>query len=129
MIATASEMLFTSAVKNSEWKERKRLRGEEVKSISEAVAILTSDDARDISKKSMSSQGYLLLQQRETSMDKCVRKARTKKAIKILHDGAVKHADLRLAVIATSLRTGGPFDKVVKSVDQMISDLHREEDE
>merc|ERR1719387_3217529 len=38
------------AVKNSEWKERKRLRSEEIKSISEAVSILTSDDARDLAK-------------------------------------------------------------------------------
>merc|ERR1719191_2426557 len=30
------------AIKNSEWKERQRLRTEEVKSISEAVSILTS---------------------------------------------------------------------------------------
>merc|ERR1719456_1863697 len=50
--------------KLSEWKERKRLRTEELASISKAIGILTSDDARDLFKKSFDSQGYLFLQQK-----------------------------------------------------------------
>merc|ERR1719453_1180631 len=56
------------AQKMSEWKERKRLRTEELASISKAIGILTSDDARDLSKKSFDSQGYLFLQR---SQDEC----------------------------------------------------------
>jgi len=34
-----------------------------------------------------------------------------------------------LVLIASDIRAGGKFDKVLKSVDEMISDLHSEEDE
>jgi hypothetical protein len=50
------------ADKKAEFKERKRLRAEEVASISEAIGILRSDDARDLFKKSFESQGYFFLQ-------------------------------------------------------------------
>merc|ERR1719456_581678 len=45
-----------------QWKERKKLRTLEIKSINEAIAILNSDEARDTMKSSFKSQGYLLLQ-------------------------------------------------------------------
>merc|ERR1719272_1713924 len=56
--------------KSAEWKERQRLRTAEMASISEALAVLRSDDARDLSKKSMSSQNAFFLQ---TSASKCSR--------------------------------------------------------
>jgi len=119
--------------KSEEWKERKRLRTAEVASITEAMAVLRSDDAKDITKKSFKSQGGAFLQLRhgESSLDKCVRKARTRKALNVLKEQAAKHKDLRLVLISSDLRasTKGPFDKVLKSVDEMISDLHSEEDE
>merc|ERR1719456_697853 len=74
------------ATKSDEWKERCRLRGAEMASISEALSVLRSDDARDLSKKSMSSQGYDFLQQ----SDMCSRKVRARKAIGILRKGAKK---------------------------------------
>merc|ERR1719352_245034 len=63
------------ATKLGEWKERKRLRTEEVASISKAIGILTSDDARDLFKKSFDSQGYSFLQQN----DACSPKHRARK--------------------------------------------------
>merc|ERR1719191_2300401 len=121
-------------VKSEEWKERQRLRTAEIASISEAIGVLRSDDAKDITKKSFKSQGgasFLQVKDGESSLDKCVRKARTRKALGILKDQATKHKDLRLVVIASDLHAAakGKFDKVVKSVDTMISDLHSEEDE
>merc|ERR1719313_1539738 len=81
-------------VKTDEWKERQRLRSAEMASISEALSVLRSDDARDLAKKSMASQTAFFLQ---TQSKKCSRH-RTGKAIEILRKGAEKHKDLRLQV-------------------------------
>jgi hypothetical protein len=114
--------------KSEEWKERCRLRSAELASISEALSVLRSDDARDLSKRSMSSQQGLFLQ--ESNNDKCERK-RHRKAIHILRVGAKKHSDLRLSVLASMLqmKKKGRFEKVEKAIDKMIEDLHAEEDE
>merc|ERR1719453_3058451 len=69
------------ATKSDEWKERQRLRNAEMASISEALAVLRSDDARDLAKKSMASQTALFLQTQSTK--KCSRH-RAHKAIEIL---------------------------------------------
>jgi len=113
--------------KSGEWKERCRLRTSEMASISEALSVLRSDDARDLSKRSMSSQQGLFLQE---SDKKCARH-RSRKAIHILREGAKKHSDLRLTVLASmlQLRKKGRFEKVEKAIDKMIEDLHAEEDE
>jgi hypothetical protein len=117
------------ATKSDEWKERCRLRGAEMASISEALSVLRSDDARDLSKKSMSSQGYDFLQ--ESAKNQCDRK-KGQKAAHILRAGAKKHSDLRLSVLASMLQLHGgksKFEKVEKAIDKMVEDLHAEEDE
>merc|ERR1719428_1352593 len=50
------------ADKVAEWKERKRLRTEEIASISKAIEILSSDDAKDTMSSSFKSQGNFFLQ-------------------------------------------------------------------
>merc|ERR1719463_786497 len=62
--------------KSDEWKERCRLRSAEMASISEALSVLRSDDARDLSKRSMASQQGLFLQEQHIS--KCTRKNQRK---------------------------------------------------
>jgi hypothetical protein len=99
-------------------------------SISEALSVLRSDDARDLSKKSMQSQQGLFLQESDVNK-KCARHHR-RKAIHILREGAKKHSDLRLSVLASMLQMKGGkgrFEKVEKAIDKMIEDLHAEEDE
>merc|ERR1719235_2992944 len=49
------------ADKKQEWKDRKELRAGEIAAINKAIAILHSDDARDLFKKSLASQGYVQL--------------------------------------------------------------------
>jgi len=115
--------------KSEEWKERCRLRKAEMASISEALSVLRSDDARDLSKKSMQSQQGLFLQASQDN--KCSRR-HGRKAIHILREGAKKHSDLRLSVLASMLQMKGEkgrFEKVEKAIDKMIEDLHAEEDE
>jgi DNA repair exonuclease SbcCD ATPase subunit len=118
--------------KSDEWKERQRLRNAEMASITEALAVLRSDDARDLAKKSMASQTAFFLQT-ESKATKCS-KHRAGKAIDILKQGAEKHRDLRLQVLASMLQWQSNkgdkrFKKVEKAVDKMIEDLHAEEDE
>ena len=57
----------TMANKKEEWKDRSILRTGELAAISKAISILQSDDARDLFKKSIKSQGYLLLQVSEAA--------------------------------------------------------------
>merc|ERR1719156_228718 len=112
------------AVKMTEWKERKRLRTEEIASIEKAIAILTSDEARDTMSSSFKSQGNLL------QIGEAEQQCRARKAADHLRDLAGKHQDVRLAALAVSMRfrAKGHFDEVVDGIDKIISDLHKEND-
>merc|ERR1719399_1794893 len=110
-----------------EWKERKRLRTEEVGSIEKAIAILTSDEARDTMSSSFKSQTAMLLQE-DTMKMQC----RARNAAAHIRKLAEKHQDVRLAALSVSmmfgLRSKGHFDEVVAGIDKIISDLHKEND-
>merc|ERR1719161_3326183 len=115
-------------VKITEWKERKRLRTEEVASISKAISILASDDAKDLMSSSFKSQGGFFLQEDTAG---CSKRKRAAKVVSKLRDMAGKHSDPRLAALAVRvhLHSKGHFDKIVKEVMKMVSDLHEEADE
>merc|ERR1719473_874475 len=117
------------ADKVAEWKERKRLRTEEIASISKAIEILASDDAKDLMSSSFKSQGNFFLQE-QASSTRCQRKRATK-VVHRLRDMAAKHSDPRLSALAVSvhLNAKGHFDKIVAEVMKMVSDLHEEADE
>merc|ERR1719313_1367732 len=126
-----SQVEASYADKVEEWKERKRLRTEEIASISKAIEILASDDAKDLMSSSFKSQGNFFLQEQATSTG-CQRKRATKVVHK-LRDMATKHSDPRLSALAVSVhthaQTHGHFDKIVAEVMKMVSDLHEEADE
>merc|ERR1719265_1322735 len=115
------------ADKVAEWKERKRLRTEEIASISKAIEILASDDAKDTMSSSFKSQGGFFLQEQDAG---CKRKRATKVVHK-LRNMAAKHSDPRLSALAVSvhLNSKGHFDAVIAEVMKMVSDLHEEADE
>eukprot|EP00929_Paragymnodinium_shiwhaense_P107684 TRINITY_DN73_c0_g2_i1.p1 TRINITY_DN73_c0_g2~~TRINITY_DN73_c0_g2_i1.p1 ORF type:complete len:722 (-),score=366.92 TRINITY_DN73_c0_g2_i1:205-2370(-) len=111
--------------KKDEWKARQTLRAQEVEAVSKAIAILHSDDARDLFKKSLSSQGYSLLQISE-------KKSGSKKSLAAIFElrrAATKANDDRLIALAQRLtaQTSGGFDEVIKAIDDMISTLKDEE--
>merc|ERR1719261_289395 len=116
------------AVKISEWKERKRLRTEEIASISKAIEILASDDAKDLMASSFKSQGGFFLQE---SSEGCSKQRRATKVVHKLRNMATKHRDPRLSALAVALQLNsrGHFDKIVEEVMKMVSDLHEEADE
>jgi hypothetical protein len=109
--------------KAGEWADRKKLRADELASISEAVATLTSDDARDQFQKSYSS----LLQVTRPRVG--VHRAR---ALQEIRKAQRRSGDLRLAALATKLvmtkdvPTSNPFADVIGEVAQMVSDLEAE---
>merc|ERR1719316_2044608 len=112
--------------------ERKRLRTEEIASISKAIEILASDDAKDTMGSSFKSQGGFFLQD-EQDTGRCSPRRRGSKAIETLRRGAEKRGDVRLSALAVSvsmtLASKGHFDAIVSEIDKMISDLHAEYDE
>jgi len=114
--------------KIAEWKERKRLRSEEIESISKAIAILRSDDARDIISSSMKSQTAFFLQ---TAGCSAAAKKRGTKVMKKLLAMSTQHKDPRLSMLAVKihLSAGGKFDAVIAEVMKMVSELHEEADE
>jgi len=126
------------ADKVAEWKERKRLRTEEIASISKAIEILASDDAKDTMSSSFKSQGNFFLQDSDEE-GRCSPRRRGHKAITKLREGAQQHSDARLAELAVSVavemgtssktKSKGHFDAIVKSIDDMIKDLRDEYDE
>merc|ERR1719301_475292 len=117
------------AEKVAEWKERKRLRTEEIASISKAIEILASDDAKDLMSSSFKSQGNFFLQEHDSG---CQRKRATK-VVHRLRAMAAKHSDPRLSQLAVNVhlhaKAKGHFDKIVAEVMKMVSDLHEEADE
>merc|ERR1719465_342477 len=116
------------AVKMTEWKERKRLRTEEIASISKAIEILASDDAKDLMSSSFKSQGGFFLQESSAG---CSQMKRATKVVHKLRSMATKHSDPRLSslAVAVQLNAKGHFDKIVEEVMKMVSDLHEEADE
>merc|ERR1719160_1847388 len=78
------------SAKVAEWKERKRLRTEEIASISKAISILASDDAKDLMSSSFKSQGGFFLQENAAG---CSKQNRAAKVVSKLRDMASKHSD------------------------------------
>jgi len=120
------------ADKVAEWKERKRLRTEEIASISKAIEILASDDAKDTMGSSFKSQGNFFLQDSQDT-GRCSPRRRGNRAIETLRKGAEKRGDVRMSALAVSvslsLASKGHFDAIVGEIDKMISDLRAESDE
>jgi hypothetical protein len=110
--------------KMAEFKERKRLRTEEVASISEAIGILRSDDARDLFKKSFASQGYFFTQLEKKSDSK------VQAALKTVY-AAYKKAGVSTQqmekVTARLSRAVEGVGEVIKAIDEMLAELEVEQ--
>jgi len=110
------------AEKKAEWKDRQSLRLQEQEAISKAISILHSDDARDLFKKSLASQGYFFLQEMSS------KQVRGKDAAtRLLKKASVVSKDGRLMTIVSRLSAGGHFDEVIEAIDKMVATLKEEE--
>jgi chromosome segregation ATPase len=105
---------------DKEWAARQKMRQDETTAVSEAVKIMTEDDARDLTSK---TTGAVLLQ---ASMQKQSRKTGREAAFKVLRDAALKFNKPKLMMLAASMRDGGVFDKMKKNIQDMIAKLTKD---
>merc|ERR1719440_563835 len=104
----------TCQMTDQEYEERTKTRAEEIKAVSEALAILSSDDAHDTF-----SSTFNFVQVKQT-------KSSTRDhAEKILYAVAKKTGHPKLATLATRVRLDN-FKKVTEEIDGMIADLKKE---
>merc|ERR1719504_177109 len=104
----------TCQMTDAEFEERTKTRQEEIQAVSQALAILSSDDAHDTF---TSTFNFFQVSQKE--------EAARASAEQILYRVAKKSKNPRLATLATRMRLDG-FEKVIKEIDGMIADLKKE---
>merc|ERR1719146_336190 len=95
---------------DAEWVERQKVRQEEMKAVSEALAILSSDDAHDTF---TSTFNFLQMAEQRTE------------AKKALLEAATKFGNPRLSALAERMRLDN-FGKITKDIDSMVGDLKAE---
>merc|ERR1719214_149859 len=106
----------TCQMTDQEWEERQKSRAEEIKAVSEALAILSSDDAHDTFTRT-----FNFVQTKVESKD---RKHRDK-ASALLFKAAKANGNPRLAALAARVRLDA-FTKVKAAIDEMIAALLKE---
>merc|ERR1719399_211025 len=116
--------------KKASWKVRSELRSGELAAISKAIYILHNDDARDLFKKSFSSQGFFLqLEQTSTSRVMVQLAERASVALSV---AARRSGDKRLLALASALQkpesVKTKFDPIIKAINKMIKLLQGEEE-
>jgi hypothetical protein len=105
--------------KAAQWAERTRLRTEELNGMAQAIAILSSDEAKGTFVNATTT--FLQISSKDSS-DRA-------KALARLKELATTFKSLRIAKIALALKTSGHFDKVIAMIDRMMVLLRKEEQE
>lgn len=123
-------MKESCAAKNDEWTIRSGLRADEIKGIADALAILNTDEARELFSKAIkpgaqAGQASSLLQVASVSAGVPAKV----KAYAALKKFASKSHSIRLAKLAVTLSsaTAGHFDEVIAAIDTLIGTLKTEE--
>jgi len=105
---------------DQEWEERQKTRQNEMQAVSQALSVLSSDDAHDMFTRTFNPA---LLQ---TVSD--VESQRRSKVAKLLSAAASKFKNPRLATIAAQVRLDA-FTRVKKAIDDMIAQLLKEKED
>merc|ERR1719313_318560 len=115
--------------KHEEWTVREEMRKSELEGISEALKILTSDEARKLFADSIKPGVETFLQVSSTpSLLQDAASLPAAKAYAALRAPVRESKSLRLAALPVKVRTAkvGHFDEVIKSIDTMIQTLQKE---
>merc|ERR1719353_1185013 len=107
----------TCQMTDAEYEERQKARAEEIKGCSEALAILSSDDAHDTFTRTFN---FVQVKKSLKVEDK-----RVNEAEKVLFTAAKKLGNPRLAALASRVRLDA-FSKVTEQIDGMVKDLKKE---
>lgn len=102
---------------DDEWATRKKTRQEEIAAVTKAIAILSSDDARDLFSKTFNPSSFLQVGSIPA------RRA----AARVLTTAASKTNNLKLATLASSVRLDA-FTRVKKAIDDMVVQIANEMD-
>jgi len=97
------------------WEKRTTIRNNEIEAVSKAIAILSSDEARDQFTKTL-AQGFFLQTKKQS---------RRAQAVALISVAASKNPKLAALAVATRL---DPFPKVKKAIDDMVAQLLVEKD-
>jgi len=116
-------------VKSTEWSERSRLRTEELAGVAKAISILTDPDSVKTFTNSTTTFMQLSARRHRISNSGRAQAEARASATARLSKLAQQYHNLGLAQIAVTVKNGGHFDKVMASIDQMIADLRKEEQE
>jgi len=123
------ELKASCSLTDKEWEERQKARNEELAAISEAIAILTSDDARDSFTKtfnpSASASSFLQLRSRRMSAQE---DARAKAAASVLLRAARALGTPKLAQLASAVKLDA-FTEVKEAINGLISELEAQQEE
>merc|ERR1719235_1254396 len=106
----------TCQMTDQEFAERTKTRAEEVQAVSEALAILSSDDAHDTFTSTFNF------------VQKSATESKRDEAAKVLFTAAKKYGNPKIAAIATSMRLDA-FTKVKAAIDEMINALLKEKED
>merc|ERR1719506_2515648 len=106
----------TCQMTDQEWEERQKSRAEEIKGVSEALAILSSDEAHDTFTRTFNFM--------QVKAKAPMTRARDS-ASKMLFSAAKKYSNPQLAALATRVRLDA-FTKVKAAIDEMIAALLKE---
>merc|ERR1719379_2860839 len=106
---------------DAEWDERQKMRQEEIQAVSEALAILSADDAHDTFTKT-----FNFVQVKPAAS--LLQEVNREKASKLLFDTAKEVGNPALAAVAQKVRLDA-FEKVKMAIDDMVTQLIKEKED
>jgi len=119
-----SELKKSCSTKSDEWEMIKKTRSEELQALAETIKLLNDDDALDLFKKTLPSQGETLLQvqvEQETQRSKALALLRSAR-----RPGRHIHPHLDLIALALHGKKIG-FEKIIQMMDKMVATLKKEQ--
>jgi len=108
------------ALTDKEYEERLKTRQLEMQAVSKAMAVLNSDDAKDLFSSSL---GFL--QKESVTNSKSNRRARASKVLAAL---ARKHNNPHLMTLAMKIKLDA-FTKVKQAIDDMVAELEKQQED
>jgi len=107
----------------AEWALRSRLRTEELNGMATAIKILSSSSAKDAFKSS--HETFLQLSSVQSHQGRS--RMHSLKAYRRLMTMAAESHSVRMVRLAAAVKSGGHFDGIIASIDQMVAELRKEE--
>jgi len=105
---------------DKEWEERQKMRMTEISAVTQAIAILSADGARDVMSRTFNPAAAFVQVKRTVSHS--VQRERAQKALLV---AAQKIGDPRLAALATSAKLDA-FTQVKAAIDSLVAELLQE---